>query len=313
MRDALADALARLPQLGAWVEDAARADLDEDAAPAFTSDALSAPARRWPESLSPGPRPVAPIRTQPHTDADAAQSRVTSFGGRCRTVLIGMRCEGDVMHGLRLCNVVLVGDSFPVAQIDLSDFSFPAGTPEPRFRIPVVVQGGVGEYSVEVTPDRFQVTSEGKATQFRLAALQEATRDFVRDYAGRKSVLAMGHNFVGSFSPPTGTADARSFLQRLAWTPAASAALGDGASPLSVLVSIAPLAPAVAGQIKLEPLAEDPSQVFYELNISFGQTGPGALRTSSDRTPLDVDESLAALASSHQLGAELIERLRESG
>lgn len=207
------------------------------------------------------------------------------------------------MHGLRLFNMVLVGAGFSVAQVDLDDFDLPGGKPQPRLRLPVVVQGGAGEFTLEVTPDRFQITAESsKATQFRVQAMQDAVRTFVRDYTSRKGVVALGHNFVGAFPAPG--AGAASYLEQIAWSTQLTRALGDGASAMGVSVRLAPPGASVGGQLKLEPLAEDASQVFYEVNISFGQFGGSA------PVAFNVDEAIDDFHSSYTYVSELIERLR---
>lgn len=105
------------------------------------------------------------------------------------------------MIGLNNFNIVLRGDSFPVAPVDLEDFDFLGRPAVEELRLPPVLIVKAGEFRLQVAAERFQVSVVGgTATADKISALQAAARAYTTEYAGRKSISAVGHNFAGQLS-----------------------------------------------------------------------------------------------------------------
>lgn len=103
-------------------------------------------------------------------------------------------------YSLRSINIVLVGENLPVDVVDVHDFSVPGYSLREELRVPVALQARGGPFSLHVVPDRFQVAVElhdREVGQHELQALASCAGIYL-EYAGRRSLTAVGHNVHGS-------------------------------------------------------------------------------------------------------------------
>lgn len=93
-------------------------------------------------------------------------------------------------------NLVLLGENFPVSNIKLDDFRYNHRQLRESFRLPVVLQAEAEgrPVSLQIVPDRFQVSVGGvREPEDEVVHLANMAEQFF-DYAGPKSVVAVGHN-----------------------------------------------------------------------------------------------------------------------
>lgn len=91
-------------------------------------------------------------------------------------------------------NVVLVGENFPVTSIKVADFEYRGRALKERMRVPVVVQAENELVSMQVLPDRFEVTVKSPdQLDIQTKGVSELVSTFL-DYVGRRTVSAVGHN-----------------------------------------------------------------------------------------------------------------------
>ena len=120
------------------------------------------------------------------------------------------------MDGLANFNLVLIGTNFPIDKVDLSDFKVGGERLQERLRLPIAVQASRGEYALDLLPDRFQIAVVNAAVnEARVDAIIEAARTFIEEYAGRRSVAAVGHNFSGA--AVNEHAEGTSLVRSLTW------------------------------------------------------------------------------------------------
>lgn len=210
------------------------------------------------------------------------------------------------MLGLRVFNIVLLGGGVGVQQLNLQDFDFHGQRLEEQIRVPVALRASAGEYVLEAVPDRFQILVEAnKATGYRLEALQANARRYVEDYAGRRSITAVGHNFSGAFDPAGGSPAA--LMNHLAWRSDFAAAVGvESAAALSVTTRF-DAGHGTFATIRLEPDATDATKVFYDINYSYGWPQLGLAIS------VPVDDAIEAYSVSVEHGTAMLHRLASLG
>lgn len=176
------------------------------------------------------------------------------------------------MIGLRAFNIVLVGKGFPVEQVNAEEFSFNGAIPKTTVKVPQAILAGVDEYTIQLFPERFQVqATTAKATQYRTQAVIDVAKHFVDEFVAKRSVTAIGHNFSGSFASPRG--DGAAFMQFLAWPDGLNEALAPAAPPSlswSARYQMSDDTDEPVVLVRLEPSTDDPSRVFYDMNLSWG-------------------------------------------
>jgi hypothetical protein len=206
--------------------------------------------------------------------------------------------------GLQAFNVVLAGTGFPVQQVQVQDFVFNGHHPKVEIQVSQALQAGVDEYSIQVVSERFQVTATaGKATQHRIQAITTAAATFAQEYAGKRAISAVGHNFSGSFASPLGSAS--TFMQHIAWRDDFAAAIASEDEPVLSLTTRFRRGDQTGSVIRLEPLAGDDAKVFYDLNFSWGAPG--------EPLPFSVSELLERYPDSLAEASKLIEDLAALG
>ena len=98
-------------------------------------------------------------------------------------------------------NVVLVCENFPVGALDLSDITFRGRKFREHLRVGPMIQASTRNVSLLVVPDRLQITV---AKPDNLVVLSEGVSEVVsglREYVGRRSITAVGHNIQAHLSP----------------------------------------------------------------------------------------------------------------
>lgn len=114
-------------------------------------------------------------------------------------------------------NLVLTGESFPVASVDLRDFQFRHRAFRELVRLPVALQAeAIGGVRLQLFNDRFEVSvTEPDDVPIQIEGLIGLAETF-QDYVGRRTIRQVGHNFTWLLND---TADRRervfsSFVQR---------------------------------------------------------------------------------------------------
>jgi hypothetical protein len=195
---------------------------------------------------------------------------------------------------------VLAGANFPVQQIDLDDFSFIGRPLRPQIQVGVAVQATAGEFVLDVLPERFQVAVMGSTpTPDKIAALQQACRTFIQEYAGRKGIIAVGHNFQGAAVSNYGSG--ADLLERLAWSEALNGVLSSDIQPALSLSIRFRRGFETSTLLQLEAASDDPARFLYSLNFNFSMSS-GAHKFSVAQALDSFDESLKA-------GTQIIEGL----
>lgn len=209
------------------------------------------------------------------------------------------------MIGLRAFNLVLVGKGFPVDQVNADDFSFNGSIPNTTMKLPQLLQAATDEYTLQLLPDRLQVqAAASKATQYRIQAIISNAKKFVEDFASKRSITAIGHNFIGTFASPIG--DAAAFMEFLAWPDGINEVLSPLTQPTISWSARYKLAEDTLCLVRLEPSSDDPSRVFYDLNLTWGN--PEA------RTPVpDVFELLERFPRSSDEASVIVDGLAAFG
>jgi hypothetical protein len=204
------------------------------------------------------------------------------------------------VEGLETFNIVLAGSNFPVDKIQLEDFDF--GGPEiaVQFRLPRIIQASAGEYELQILPDRFQVAAVGPSpSPDRIAVLQRAALTFADEYTAKRSIGAVGHNFVGIFSSSLGTAN--HFMKHLAWRDDFATVMGASSEPALSLTTSIVINDDEIRTLRLEPRLRDETRVYYDLNFAWG--------TADKPLQLPVRDVVDRYADSVKVGTELISRL----
>lgn len=99
-------------------------------------------------------------------------------------------------------NVVLVGEGFPVSTIDMKDFAFRGRKFQEQLRVGPTVQASSRNVQLLVLPDRFQV---GVVDPDDLGIVVQGVREVIstfREYIGKRSLTAIGHNAQVVLSEP---------------------------------------------------------------------------------------------------------------
>jgi len=213
------------------------------------------------------------------------------------------------MLGLDSFNVVIVG-AFVVQQLDYDEFDFNGQKAVERLRVPPLLQGGVGEFALDVMPNRFQVTATGvKATEYRATAVTGAVKKFVDEYVGRRSVQLVGHNFSGKFQPSGRSST--SFLADFINISRLQRAAGQDRPLVRETLAFTYQATADArATVQLEPLRGDDTRVFYNLNFTFG--ADVAPNDTAPPLQVPVAEAVDSLMEMYHLGSDLLQNLSAS-
>ena len=210
------------------------------------------------------------------------------------------------MLGLRMFNIVFAGTGFPVQQIQASDFEFHGHRLKVDLQVAQAFQGTVDEYTVQIFSERFQVgAAAAKATRYRIDALRKAALLFTEEYAARRSVAAVGHNFTGSFE--SSFANAGEFMKHLAWRDDFASIVGSEEEPTLSLTTRFQRGDRTASVVRLEPAAEDETRVFYDINFSWGKPGeplPFGLADILSKYEDSLSDATILVDSLARLGAE---------
>ncbi|MGW4844896.1 hypothetical protein [Nocardia brasiliensis] len=91
-------------------------------------------------------------------------------------------------------SIVLVGDNFPVPNINVSDFEFNHRLLKETLRLPMVVQAQARGVSIQVLPERFEATVTAPVSPQEGAERLIEMTNGIFDYVGPKSIKAVGHN-----------------------------------------------------------------------------------------------------------------------
>ena len=129
----------------------------------------------------------------------------------------------------------------------------------------------------------------------------DAALTFASEYAGKRAISAIGHNFSGSFDSPVGTA--ADYMKHLAWSPELDEAIDSKIEPTLSLTTRFKIGDETASSVRLEPLAEDETRIFYDLNISWGRPG--------EPLPLPAEQIIGKYMDSVRAGGDLIARLAQ--
>jgi hypothetical protein len=125
-----------------------------------------------------------------------------------------MRVDRPDMQGISSESVAVVGDGLPVEPIDTNDFERILGNLAPVLRAPgMAVQAQGNQFTLQFLPNRASVQVDAPLPEGSEAKLLDAMRFYLKEYAGPRSVSALGHNFQGSLD--CGDATGRQVLDTL--------------------------------------------------------------------------------------------------
>lgn len=173
------------------------------------------------------------------------------------------------MQGIEAFNITLVGTNFPVQQIDLDDFDFGEAKPKVQFRLEQVMQVAAGEFMLQVLPDRFTISAQGVSPDSdNIAILKRIANSFVELYSSKRSILAAGHNFGGTFVSSLGSSE--NFMRHIAWRSDFASAFRFTSEPTFALGVSGNIAEEETLTVRLEPRVNDKSRVFYDFNFNWG-------------------------------------------
>lgn len=189
-------------------------------------------------------------------------------------------------------NIVLLGANFPVDKVDLSEFRVGDQRLQERLRLPIAVQASSAEYAVELLPDRVQIAAVNcPVTDTRIEALISAARSFIEEYAGRRSVVAVGHNFAGAAS--NSHVEGRELIRHLTWHEAILGILGSTVDPTAVLQLMFRRGNETQAGLRLEP-GSVADQFAYDFNFHFAMNDREQKNTVYDAINLFSDSHAAA-------------------
>jgi hypothetical protein len=208
------------------------------------------------------------------------------------------------VHDLETFNITLLGASFPVQRVDLNDFDFGGLQPTAQIRLQQILQASIGEYTLQILPDRFQVAVLAAApTRNRLEMLRNVVMTFVAEYTVKNGITAIGHNFVGNFASSLGSAT--DFMRHVAWHQDFAAAIGTASDPSLSLTTTYNIDDEETRTLRVEPLLRDNARVYYDINFNWGRT--------DKPLQLPVREIVERVDDSLKYADELIERLASIG
>ncbi len=173
-----------------------------------------------------------------------------------------------------------------------------------NLKLQQALQASAGEYFIQILPDRFQVlVASASPDTDHIATLKDIAYSFIDLYTSKRSILAVGHNFAGTFVSPMGSA--ADYMKHLAWRGDFASALQLASEPTLSLITSASISEDETLTVRLEPRTTDKSRVFYDLNFNWG----GADKPL--QTP--VHEVIDRFADSLKFGEDLIDRLAKLG
>jgi hypothetical protein len=207
---------------------------------------------------------------------------------------------GVTLQGLETFNIVLVGTNFNTQRVQLEDFDFGGILPEVQFRLPQLLQVTAAEYLLQVIPGRFEISARAsQPSSQHFETLKRIASTFIDEYTSKRSIIAVGHNFIGNFKPSLGSAS--DFMKYIAWRDDFAAIMGADPNPVLSLTARTQTGDEQYRAIRLEPLTQDNARLFYDLNFNWGQAEKPL------QTP--ATEVLDALPESAKIGTELIDRI----
>lgn len=115
---------------------------------------------------------------------------------------MGPKSEVFSRVALKFFATVVAGDSFPVASLRIGDFEFRHRAFRETVRIGPALQADSRGVQMAVLSDRFSLTvSEVDHLDIQAEGAMEVVRTF-REYVGRRSLTALGHNVQFEVSRP---------------------------------------------------------------------------------------------------------------
>lgn len=187
-------------------------------------------------------------------------------------------------------SVVLIGDSFPVQSIKTEDFVFRHRPLKETMRLPVAIQAGNAFVSMQVLPERFEVTvlSADHVTE-QVQGVTSMLGVFL-DYVGKRTITALGHNF--SWKIPNSEPVRHALARKLVDSAALEEVLGLPTSGVDIAARFSS-GTATYGQVNFATMNE--GDAYVNFNFHYDLTTPSA----------DVHAAIAELSISLQTSAEI--------
>lgn len=91
-------------------------------------------------------------------------------------------------------NIVLLGENFPIATINVGDFVFNHRELKETLRLPVLLQADARSVKLQIIPDRFEAAVFESKNPLDDSRYLSAMTEQMFEYSGPKSVRAVGHN-----------------------------------------------------------------------------------------------------------------------
>lgn len=108
---------------------------------------------------------------------------------------------------LRNFTVVILGENFPGASIKIDDFSFRGRKFVEQLRMGPTLQAVSRNVQLTILPDRCIIAVDQPDDLTKQAQGVTEVTEVFREYVGRRSVHAVGHNMQASIGTPAQTAD----------------------------------------------------------------------------------------------------------
>jgi len=203
------------------------------------------------------------------------------------------------MRGISSQSVAVIGGSLPVDPIDIGDFETILGDLSPTVKAPgMVVQAQGNQFTVVFLPNRASVQVDVPFPEGAEGKMLDAMRFYLKEYAGPRSVTALGHNFQGELD--TGAATGRQVLDSLLTRDKLSTVVKAEPGVASVTMHFIRGAES-RGQLVLSLRDEETHLVDWAFNFQYDLRQPDSL---------DVFEALDRFTASRALAQESVDAMQ---
>jgi len=177
------------------------------------------------------------------------------------------------MQGIANLGLVVLGNNFPVAPIDLDDFEVILGPLELELRVPVAIQAKSGTFQLQIIEDRVGMDWNEPIPADARERMTRAMELFANEYAGRKAPTAMGQNFRGVLDS---TKPSQEFLRSFLNTDRVDRVLMSDTPAGSSLTLFFKRGRESRAQLVLAASNDDEMKIAYAFNFHFDLTSPGS-------------------------------------
>lgn len=210
------------------------------------------------------------------------------------------------MQGISTLGLVVLGNSLPVATVDLEDFQTILGPLALEVRAPMVIQAQSETGSFTIMENRFALERGDPIPEDARQRMADAVRLYATEYAGKRGPTALGQNFQGVIAT---AGPGRDFLNGFLDRPRVDRVLKSEAPPGTSLTLFFKRGRESRAQVVLKAPEDDPTNVTYAFNFHFDlkrPEGPTLLEAMDDweKSERFAEESIEALVALADEGAK---------